>query len=74
MQSWQGIFHRPYCLWLLNTVPFCKNDAKLYFDAKDLRKRIEKRRGVGERLGVTFGIFFFFFKNSALSGQYQMLQ
>ena len=26
-----------YCIWLLNTVPFCENYAKLYFDPKQNR-------------------------------------
>ena len=27
-----------YCVRLLNAAPFCKNSAKLYFDAKHLKK------------------------------------
>ena len=50
-----------YRVRLLNAAPFCKNDAKLYFDAKHLKKGLDRdgRRGV-----KIFG---------ALSGQYRTL-
>ena len=31
-----------YWAWLSNTVPFCKNDAKIYFDAKQLEKGLNR--------------------------------
>ena len=31
-----------YWAQLSNTVPFCKNDAKIYFDAKQLEKRLNR--------------------------------
>ena len=34
--------HIPYCVRLSNAVPFCENYAKLYFDAKNLKKKIGK--------------------------------
>ena len=54
-------------LW--NTVPFCENYAKLYFDAKHLKRGLNK--AVGE---VALWWPFFkktaFFQKSALSGLY----
>ena len=35
-----------YCIQLSNAGPFCKNYAKLYFDAKHLEKGLDKRGGV----------------------------
>ena len=45
-----------YRVRLLNAAPFCKNDAKLYFDAKHLKKGLDRdgRRGV-----KMFGALFF---------------
>ena len=44
-----------YCVRLSNTAPFCKNYAKLYFDAKHLEKGLNRD-----------GIFEAFFLKSAL--------
>ena len=50
------------CAGQSNTAPFCKNYAKLYFDAKHLEKGLNRVKFLGP-----------VFWKSALSGQYQML-
>ena len=43
-----------HCVQLLSTTPFCKNYAKLYFNAKHLKRL---NRGEGEILGVLFSSY-----------------
>ena len=53
-----------YCVRLSNPASFCKNYAKLYFDAKLLEKGLN--RGVGEIFVALFLKKCSFFKKSAL--------
>ena len=55
----------PLCTLQSNTVPFYENYAKLYFDAKHLKKRLNS---------VWWNFWSTFFYNSALFGQYWILQ
>ena len=61
-----------YCFRLSNAVPFGKNYAKFYFDAKHLEKGLN-RGGRGGIFGALLSKKCPFFIKSALSGQYQML-
>ena len=55
------------CVQQSDAAPFFENYPKLYFDAKQLEKGLN-------RGGEIFGALFFFFKKKrALSNQYQML-
>ena len=41
-----------YCIRLSNAAPFCENYAKLYFDAKQLQKGLNRGGGNGGLLGL----------------------
>ena len=61
------------CAGQSNTAPFCKNYAKLYFDAKHLEKGLN--RG-GEIFGTLFSkkvLFFQKTKKKGFFGQYRTL-